>query len=81
VASQRDLADTLKGKGKWPPRIAQHAAGYMELAGAKKDGECKIVHVEGGLSRELGCCNLFEPEAKDTCRFSCGTCEYVTKEK
>ena len=81
MASARELTDTLSGRAKWPPRIGAQQAGYMELAGAKKDGECKIVHVEGGISRELGCCNLFEPEAKATKRFHCGECEYVTKER
>lgn len=51
-------------------------AGYMELKGAQKTGGCKIVAVPGGVSLELGCCNKFEPESSETCRFSCGTCEY-----
>ncbi len=49
----------------------------MELAGAKKDADCVIVEVKGGVSRELGCCNEFEPANSRTRKFSCGTCEYV----
>lgn len=49
---------------------------YMELVGAKKDGECSIVDVPGGISFERGCCNEFERESRYTTKFSCGTCEY-----
>ena len=62
-------------------KVPSAAAGYMELTGASKDGGCRKVEVAGGVSRELGCCNLFHPEAKDTTRFSCGTCEYVIKSR
>jgi hypothetical protein len=58
-------------------RISATAAGYMELAGAKKDGDCHKVKVEGGLSKELGCCNKFEPESKAVKQFRCGECEYL----
>lgn len=51
-------------------------SGYMELTGAKKDGDCRIVHVEGGVSKDKGCCNLFHP-ANDPEKFSCGTCKYL----
>jgi hypothetical protein len=61
-------------------RLTAAQAGYMELAGAEKDADCRKVEVEGGISSELGCCNKFEPEAKDTKRFQCGDCEY-RKEK
>jgi hypothetical protein len=57
-------------------RVSSVAAGYMELEGAKKDGECAIVEVKNGVSRDLGCCNLFGPK-KSVTKFSCGTCEYV----
>ena len=56
-------------------KVSQAQAGYMQLSGAEKDGRC--VKVEGEISQDLGCCNLFGPEAKDTKKFSCGTCEYV----
>ena len=59
------------------PKIPSTAAGYMELAGAKKDAQCRKVEVSGGVSKGLGCCNEFHPESKDTSKFSCGTCEYV----
>lgn len=49
----------------------------MELDGATKDAGCDIVDVPGGVSRNLGCCNLFDPE-KDAKLFSCGTCEHIT---
>lgn len=51
-------------------------ADYMELAGARKDGDCRKVEVPDGISTELGCCNEFEPESKATKRFRCGDCEY-----
>jgi hypothetical protein len=57
-------------------RIGAVPASYMELEGAEKDGDCRIVEVLGGISQKLGCCNLFDPE-KDAQVFSCGTCEYV----
>jgi hypothetical protein len=57
-------------------RLSAAQAGYMELEGAKKDGDCRKVEVKGGISKELGCCNEFQPEEKTTKRFSCGTCEY-----
>jgi hypothetical protein len=57
------------------PKLDADFAGYMELEGAKKDGDCKIVHVEGGISKELGCCNLYH--RKDGAKlFNCGNCKY-----
>jgi hypothetical protein len=58
-------------------RANEHSAGYMELAGAQKDGECEIVEVEGGVSSKLGCCDLFWPKDDQTKVFSCGTCQFV----
>lgn len=61
-------------------KVSQVAAGYMELDGAKKDAECEIVQVVGGVSKELGCCNLFKP--KDSVKkFSCGTCKEVRQRR
>jgi len=57
-------------------RLNASEAGYMELVGAHKDGECSKVRVNGGISLERGCCNRFEPESHYTTKFSCGTCEY-----
>lgn len=57
-------------------RISAKEAGYMELVGAKKDGDCEKVAVKGGISLERGCCNEFQREAVLTTKFSCGTCEY-----
>lgn len=59
-------------------RMSADAAGYMELEGAQKDGDCQKVAVEDGISKELGCCNEFDPQPK-TQKFSCGTCTLVTE--
>lgn len=53
-------------------------AGYMELAGAKKDADCSTVNVPGGVSSDLGCCNLFKLAGGAPKKFSCGTCKFVT---
>jgi hypothetical protein len=58
-------------------RKSASEAGYMELAGAKKSADCEEVDVPGGVSSELGCCNLFEPRFRDAKHFKCGECEYV----
>jgi hypothetical protein len=60
-------------------RISAKAAGYMELAGAVKDAQCRIVHVEGGVSKQRGCCNLFDPESDAVKQFRCGNCEYLVQ--
>ena len=60
-------------------KVSAKTAGYMELDGAKKDAGCERVNVEGGVSSELGCCNLFGPE-KSAKQFRCGTCEYMLKQ-
>jgi hypothetical protein len=57
-------------------RISEKAAGYMELVDAQKNGDCQLVEVDGGVSSDRGCCNLFEPENEATTEFRCGTCEY-----
>ena len=57
-------------------RISAKEAEYMELSGARKDGDCSKVEVSGGVSLELGCCDYFEPETKATKHFRCGDCEY-----
>lgn len=62
-------------------RIDADKAGYMELEGATKTGNCKIVFVQSGVSKELGCCNLFDPQSRKTKRFNCGNCEYVVSLK
>jgi hypothetical protein len=63
-------------RAKKDNRLSAKEAGYMELAGAVKDGDCERVNVPGGISQELGCCNVFQPEASDTKKFSCGTCKF-----
>lgn len=57
-------------------RMTAKEAGYMELRGAEKDGDCRKVRVTGGISKELGCCNEFKPESEDTSEFRCGTCRF-----
>lgn len=59
-------------------KVSGAQAGYMELPGAVKDGDCRKVDVAGGVSKKRACCNHFHPENKSTTVFSCGTCEYVT---
>lgn len=58
-------------------RMTAAAAGYMELAGAEKDGDCHKVDVDDGISTKLGCCNEFEPKSRAVQQFRCGRCEYV----
>lgn len=58
-------------------KIPSAKAGYMELSGAKKDADCKKVEVAGGVSKQLGCCNFYQPEKKTADRFQCGQCEYL----
>ncbi len=72
--------DTLiaEAEGKVPPstkKLDSDYAGYMELDGAVKDGDCKIVDVDNGVSKDKGCCNLFHPTSGAD-KFSCGTCTY-----
>lgn len=56
-------------------RIMATAAGYMELDGARKDGDCQVVEAPGGISRDKGCCNNFWPPTAKA--FKCGACDYV----
>ena len=62
-------------------RISEREAGYLELRGAQKDAQCEIVDVPGGVSKDLGCCNLFKVENQDTQIFSCGTCFYLERDE
>lgn len=60
-------------------RVDAKTAGYMEFDGAVKDADCERVRVTGGVSSDLGCCNLFgKTEVK---KFSCGTCKFVEKKE
>lgn len=58
-------------------RLTAAQAGYMELDGAEKDADCEIVYVEGGISKELGCCNFYQPQSMKTKQFKCGACQHV----
>jgi hypothetical protein len=71
IAKKPEKPQAEQGK-----RINAVSAGYMELEGAKKDGECVIVEVKNGISKDLGCCNLFD-QKKSVTKFSCGTCSYL----
>jgi hypothetical protein len=55
-------------------RVSAQTAGYMELDGARKDGDCYLVQVKGGVSFMLGCCNLFNPDKAK--QFQCGSCTH-----
>lgn len=57
-------------------RMTPEAAGYMELEGANKAGDCGKVRVPGGVSKKLGCCNEYSPQAKAD-EFRCGECIHV----
>jgi broad specificity phosphatase PhoE len=58
-------------------RVSGPAAGYMELDGAKKDSDCRIVEVPDGVSTKRGCCNLYHPvDGAD--EFRCGECTFLT---
>lgn len=59
-------------------RISAKSAGYLELQGAQKDADCRKVRVSGGISKQLGCCNLYQPESSSVRQFKCGVCEYVS---
>jgi hypothetical protein len=75
-----DIEDALRGKNL-NKRVSARAAGYMELDGAVKDGDCNAVDVNGGVSGELGCCNLFNPKPGAR-EFECETCKHFrSKEK
>lgn len=57
-------------------RLTAKQVDYMELTNARKDGDCKKVKVRGGISLQLGCCNIFDPEGPHVQTFRCGSCEY-----
>jgi len=59
------------------PKLSSKAADYMELTGAKKDGDCSKVAVKGGVSKERGCCNYYQPRNHQVIAFKCGVCEYL----
>lgn len=58
-------------------KVSGAQAGYMELKGNVKTADCSKVEVPGGVGEPRSCCNLFEPENKETTVFSCGTCHHV----
>lgn len=57
-------------------KLSAAQAGYMELVGAVKDGKCRKVEVSGGISKERGCCNEFQPEGPEVGQFKCGKCVF-----
>jgi hypothetical protein len=58
-------------------KISEQQAGYLELDGAQKDGDCSKVDVQGGVSKDKGCCNVVDPQDGATA-FACGQCEYLS---
>lgn len=58
-------------------RESAKQAEYMELAGARKDADCRKVYVKGGVSTKLGCCDRYQPASRSVQEFRCGKCEYV----
>lgn len=67
-----DSDDSADASGK----ISSDQAGYMELDGAQKDGDCSKVQVDGGVSKDKGCCNIFDP-GDGAQSFGCANCEYL----
>lgn len=81
IASERDgMTPLTRVRGNSDVRLSADAAGYMELPGATKDGDCQRVQVAGGISQELGCCNEFKP-GKGAQAFRCGACRFVTRKE
>lgn len=72
MASSRELTETLK-HGNLNHKTTARAAGYMELDGAVKDGDCNVVEVKDGVSGDKGCSNLFRPISKAK-QFNCENC-------
>lgn len=62
-------------------RKSAKSVDYMELPGARKDADCRIVEVPGGVSSRLGCCNDFELGEGQQKQFRCGTCKYLIPAK
>lgn len=58
-------------------KVDQQTAGYMELDGAQKSGDCDLVQVDGGVSGEKGCCNLYSP-VEGASEFECAQCTHFT---
>ena len=78
AVSPQGPASAPIGPGSPAPtsKIPEAQAGYMELAGAQKDGACSKVDVQGGVSLDLGCCNEFQPQDESAKAFCCGECEF-----
>jgi hypothetical protein len=73
-----EIAETLKLAAATPAdgKTSAAAAGYMELAGAEKDGQCDVVEVAGGVSLDSGMCRkLFDAES-DADEFCCDDCTH-----
>lgn len=58
-------------------KVSADTAGYMELEGAAKSGDCGLVQVAGGVSGDQGCCNLFDPQ-QGAASFCCEECEHFS---
>lgn len=78
VAAERDgLTPLTRVRQGRDARMSADAAGYMELPGAVKDGDCQRVKVANGISQRKGCCNEYRP-GKSSDEFRCGECKFVT---
>jgi rubrerythrin/phage I-like protein len=58
------------------PKVDAILAGYKMLKNAKPDGDCSVVQVHKGVSKELGICNLFLAQKKAD-HFNCGHCRFL----
>lgn len=78
VAAERDgLTPLTRVRQGRDARMSADQAGYMELPGAVKDGDCQRVKVANGISQHKGCCNEYRP-GKSSDEFRCGECKFVT---
>lgn len=57
-------------------KISEQQAGYLELEGAQKDADCTKVQVQGGISKDKGCCSIIGP-VDGAEYFNCGSCKYL----
>lgn len=58
-------------------RFNARTVNYEELPGAVKDADCEAVEVEGGVSKDGGCCQTWERANQDVDKFACGTCKFL----
>ena len=82
VALSESIAQFFSEIPSGTPKIPSQLVVYMELPGAKKDGECLLVEVAGGISMQHGCCDIWDDiPGENAASFQCGTCIYHTHEE